>query len=473
VQVTRTHTVPSASRDGDPEKQLITEEVPFDLHSRADLRKVIASLKESKGRDNAFVVFLSAEDPSDKPFDLSMLFQQAPGLAVYIFHLPTDDKCGVFEGGDGAAGNLLIALCDMKVDPVEVIVEDILIKGCTVVVAGLPGQNKSLFCMELAAAVINKRKVSDHFEVHASYPFIWACRDMDPSLQMMWGAQFGLADEKMRGMFKVIDPGCDVLWAIDSPAFTCLVRDHILILDTMWDFANIEKSSESGEWVAFFQKLHRLMTHFGCIAVILLVHPTKAGAEASATSLSAWLKDSITFAGKADLAFAFSARPGTSQTLVERIKHRGFKEKNFSFTITTHSEEGENYIDTGRFPVYEKPGEAGSKADYAPKRGAKGDPERDKYIKWLMTQERVVEGVALKAERLNQHFKTKHPIATVKTWLRRGREDRREQKELMAETIRDMASDNPVSTQRVLDEIQPGRVLNQLERDEIADEGGE
>jgi hypothetical protein len=219
----------------------------------------------------------------------------------------------------------------------------------------------------------------------------------------------------------------------------------------MWDFANIEDAGQSKDWVVFMYKVRNLMVKHGCVAVILLVHPTKAGAAASSTALAAYMKDSITFAGKADIVIALTARPGTSQTFVERIKGRGFKEKHYSFTITTHSDEGINYIDSGRFPFYEKPGEEGAKRDSRSKRGPKGDPERDAAIEWLMSQESVKEGVAIKADRLNRHMKSKHPVSTVKTWLLRGRRDRTRRKELLKETLKEMVATDKEVAQRVID----------------------
>lgn len=429
---------------GSPERRDVEETVSeyLNIHSPADQ----AALKRDiKNPHDWVVIYKPIEDVA--PFQRPTIFRDR----THVLHQIDHERSGVFEAEAVTTENIFSPLCELEVPPVEVIVEDLMIKGCIHVFAGMPGGFKSMWGMELAAANIAKRKASDQFEVYSSYSWIWACRDMDPSLQKMWAEPFGLAREEVGDRFKVINTKCDVQFALDSPSFTSAVRDHILILDTMWDFADIKNAAESAEWVAFFQKLHRLIEKFGCIAIILLVHPTKAGAAASSTELAAWLKDSITFAGKADIAFALSGRQGTSQILVERIKGRGFKKKDFSFTITTHSDEGINYLDSGRFPVYEKPGEAGTKKDYAAKRGPKGDPERDAAIEWLMSQESVKEGVALKAERLNRHFKSKHPLSTVKTWLLRGRKERAKQKELLAETIKEIVATDGKLGQRVID----------------------
>ena len=78
--------------------------------------------------------------------------------------------------------------------------------------------------------------------------------------------------------FRWQKPTSEVFYLIDSPVLQRAVKGRILVLDTMLDYAQIQKAFESGEWIAFFKKLRRLINVCGCVAIIMLVHPTKTGA---------------------------------------------------------------------------------------------------------------------------------------------------------------------------------------------------
>lgn len=320
-------------------------------------------------------------------------------------------------------------LCDVEIPSVEVIVEDHLIVGGILIASGMFESFKTMGMMELAAAIIGCRPAFEQFKVYKPYPVTLCCPDMHMSLVKQYATPFGLASKEVGNNFRVMSQKDGVIHAVDSPVMQRHVAGRILILDTMWDFAGIQKAFESGEWITFFQKLRRLITQFGCIAIIMLVHPTKSGARSSSIDPAEFLKDSVTFGGKIDAGFAFSKLPDTSQILVERIKGRGFKERGFRYTITTHSETGENYLDQGRFPVYAKPGAAGKKGDYVSRRGRKPDENRDEKIAFLVhvledvlyVEEKQKPPIGEITEALNTRFKSDHPESTVKTWLRMAR----------------------------------------------------
>lgn len=302
---------------------------------------------------------------------------------VVIFHRPSD-KYGVLVEGDVDPENWedeFPALAECEFEPPEVIVDDLLIKGNIHVVAGRFEAYKTMGLIELADAILSERPAFDHFKVQHRYPIMFLCADMSPELFSDYAAPFNL--RKHGNDFRVKKPNGSILHAIDSPVLQRAVHGHIVILDTMLDFANIKEAFQSGEWITFMQQLRELMTVHGCIAVVMTAHATKTGAKSNSIDPSEYLKDSVTFGGKIDVGIAFSKLENTSQIFIERIKSRGFK-KPLSFTIAVNDDDGNCNFDRGRFPVYLKPGEAGKKEDHTPQSGRKPNPKRDEQTQLVL-----------------------------------------------------------------------------------------
>jgi hypothetical protein len=263
---------------------------------------------------------------------------------------------------------------DCELPRPEVIVDELLLKGCIHVWAGMFESYKTMATIELCAAILDNRPAFDHFTVTTQYPVLYLCPDMAPELFQEYVRPFGLMENKD---FRWQQPTSEVFYSIDSPVLQRAVEGRILVLDTMLDYAQIQKAFESGEWIAFFKKLRGLINVHGCVAIIMLVHPTKSGARSNTIDPSEYLKDSVTFGGKIDVGLAFSKLDKTSQVFVQRIKGRGFKKQQFSFTIAYLDDGGNSNLDHGRFPVYLKPGEAGRKEDHVEKDrgGARPNPK--------------------------------------------------------------------------------------------------
>jgi hypothetical protein len=326
---------------------------------------------------NAVVVYEPYEEAGHLDC-LPELQRLCPRLHVVIFH-QVSEKVGVVVEGDIDPDNWeeefpVMGQCDIP--KVEVIVDDLLIKGGIHVWAGMFESYKTIAAIELSAAILQQRKVFELFEVRKQHPILYLCPDMAPELFQEYTRPFGLMNDKE---FRWMKPGGDTFHMIDSPVMERAVKGRVLILDTMLDYAQIQKAFESGEWIAFFAKLRRLINVCGCAAIVMLVHPTKTGAKSNSIDPSEYLKDSVTFGGKIDVGFGFSKLEKTSQVMVERIKGRGFKKQQFSFSIAYLDDEGNSNLDRGRFPVYLKPGEAGKKEDHVAKDkgGRRPNPERD------------------------------------------------------------------------------------------------
>jgi len=125
-------------------------------------------------------------------------------------------------------------------------------------------------------------------------------------------------------------------------------------VDTILDVAKIQDAFQSAEWVEFFGKTRLLIEQHGCKAVVLIAHPTKSGARSATIDPSEYLKDSVTFGGKVDVAFGFRKIDGTAKVQVERIKGRGF-ERPIKFSLASHDDDGNSWISRGQFPVADAP----------------------------------------------------------------------------------------------------------------------
>ncbi len=284
--------------------------------------------------------------------------------AIKAGKLPKEKLLALYDRTDEKLEpkNLIVAATHdswKEVKQKEVMIQDILLRGGQHVFAGLFETYKTMFALALSNVLLtnpslafSERGLGLKVNMVEPVEVVFLCPDMDASLFRSYAAQFGLMSKPG---FYTLNPGeDDVNLSLESPELQEMVKGRVLILDTMWDYACFEDAHKSGEWIKFFQKLRRLVKTFGAVATILLAHPTKAGATATDIDPTKFLKDSVTFGGKIDVGLAFRPIEKTSNILVSRIKGRGFKQRDFAFTITTRDEEGNSYLDRGEFPICEK-----------------------------------------------------------------------------------------------------------------------
>jgi hypothetical protein len=273
--------------------------------------------------------------------------------------------------------NVFPPMTDPAWDDVEfkVFVEELLIESGIHVAAGLFESYKSMGVLALVSAIRKNGRAFEHFAVKGeSCEVIWCNFDMPPSLFKKYSAYFGL--DKDKG-FRPSKPKTDVFLLADDPILQQAVKNRLLVIDTMLDMARIQDAFKSGEWTEFFRKLRNLIDVHGCRGIILIAHPTKAGARNTVIDATEFLKDSVTFGGKIDVAFAFRKLPKTGKIFVERIKGRGW-EKPITFTLASHDNMGDSNIGKGIFPVCDKPGSAGELNHHLPsKTGRPSEPITD------------------------------------------------------------------------------------------------
>jgi hypothetical protein len=407
----------------------ITITTSITLSCAADVNLV--ATKCLSGKYSALVIWHPKEGDDDANSDLrylSRLREWQVRTPIYIFHEAVHpQKWGVEIDGDAERAHrndanawetAFPALSDVELVPQEVIVEDFLIAGNIHVLSGPPESYKTMICIELSSASLDERPVFDLLKVNRRCPILFLCADMSQEQLDFYAAPFNL--RKHGADFRVMKSDAGIP-DITNPILQKAVRGRILALDTMLDFARIQKAFESGEWGTFMENLRDLMKVHGCIAVIMTAHTTRAEVKSDSDHINAgeYFKDSVTFHGKTDIGFGCKVLKGTSQVKLERIKGRGFKRKHFSFTISAYDGEGNSNLDKGRFPVSTLPGDMKELAEQR-KAQNKSDPEKQLKLEFLRT---LTGSLREKTEALNVKFGSAHGKTTVDTWLQESEFD--------------------------------------------------
>jgi hypothetical protein len=308
------------------------------------------------------------------------------------------------------------ALADVEKDTQEIIVDNMLIKGNVHVVSGPPEAFKTMGLIELSSAVLDERPVFDLLKVNHRYPILFLCADMSPVQLDEWAAPFNL--RKHGNDFRVMKGNAGIP-NITDPVLQKAVQGRILILDTMLDFAKIQKAFESGEWNMFMQQLRELTTVHGCIAVLMTAHATRAEVKSDSDNINAaqYFKDSVTFHGKVDIGFGCKVLKETAQVKWERIKSRGFKYNKFSFTVAVYDEAGNSNLDRGRFPVCTPPeGMKQLTEERKAQNGRKPNPEKQRQIDFAVSASGSLQD---KADAVYEKFGgTKPDKSTILRWLK-------------------------------------------------------
>jgi hypothetical protein len=336
--------------------------------------------------------------------------------------------------------NVFTAISSWKLPPVEPIIDELLNRRMIHLVTGPWGGFKTMAVAEIVSAILEfkdnpQRKAFNHFAVRHSFEVLFLSPDNPPELTVDYLQSFrGLAqNERLRGL----QPDLTEAVGVDDPRMKAAVAGRVLVLDTMLDYASIKDAFQSKEWKDFFQKLRALITVHGGEAIILVAHPTKAAGKEERTVIDPmeFVKDSITVGGSLDVIFAFKPIGQTSEVdkthkiFVQRIKGRGFKRK-IAFTIASHDERGDSYIDRGQFPVIDLPESETKLADHVG--GVKKEsPERKagkNLIRQYMAEDRGYSKSKL-ARQLSLELKCEINESTAYRW----------EKEVSAELVQEAA----------------------------------
>jgi hypothetical protein len=387
------------------------------VNERSSVKNLVKSYSGESADCPISAVLIMHPNLDEGDLDFLQDFRVAcPHVDVYIFHRYDETRYGVEVTGD--ADNWedeFPALSDAQIETKEVIVENALIKGNVHIVAGPPEAFKTMGLLELSSGVLDGRPVFDLLTVNKRYPILFLCADMSPAQFDEWAAPFNL---RRHGTDFRVMKGNRGIPNLTDPVLRKAVRGRILILDTMLDFAKIQKAFESGEWNVFMENLRDLMKVHGCIAVVMTAHATRAEVKSDSDSISAgeYFKDSVTFHGKVDIGFGCKVLKGTSQVKWERIKGRGFKYGKFSFTVAVYDDEGNSNLDRGRFPVCTRPENMKQLAEERKVQGGrKPNPEKQEKLAFLRT---LIGSTEEKARKLNERFNSDHDRETIRRWGR-------------------------------------------------------
>ena len=426
------HTVieskPTNSKDPGHYRELITN-IPITLASSVDAQKIVDLYRTNE--HSALLIWhprtaLDFGPDGDDLRHLPYLKECGVRFPIYIFHGEVHpEKWGVEIDGDEDRAyrkrqdnweDAFPALAEVEFTPQVVIVDDMLIAGNIHLLSAPPESYKTMQLIELSSAVLEKRPVFDLLKVNTRYPIMFLCADMSQEQFDFYAAPFNL--RKHGGDFRVMKCGYGIP-NITDPVLQKAVKGRILILDTMLDFAHIQKAFESGEWNTFMENLRFLMTNHGCVAVVMTAHTTRAEVKSDSDTINKaeYFKDSVTFHGKTDIGFGCKVLKNTSQVKIERIKGRGFKKTYFSFTIAVCDGEGNSNLDRGRFPVCTRPEDM---KEMTEQRKAQGGRKSDPQLKLKMElAEKTPGSFQDRADAVNAEYGSKHHASTIKRWSER------------------------------------------------------
>src|SRR5579862_2076526 len=161
-------------------------------------RNMLAIKKHVDEVDASLLVII---DPNEEEGDLNYLAELrklCPELDLIVYHRYSD-KYGVISEGDIDPENWedeFPVMGDCELPKPEVIVDDLLVKAGIHVWAGMFESYKTVTGIELSAAILEKRKAFDWFDVKSQYPVLFLCPDMSPEQFQEYARPFGLMQQK-------------------------------------------------------------------------------------------------------------------------------------------------------------------------------------------------------------------------------------------------------------------------------------
>lgn len=289
------------------------------------------------------------------------------------------------DGSDWATAFPAASEFDGDEFPERHLIKDLIGYQQVVAIPGAPESRKTLGVLEMMRAILakddkNTSKAFGHFEVKEKVEgVIYYIPEMSRAAFLKFARFFKLNQFGERFRYRSAKEGATL--PLDDPRLQQAVRGRVLVLDTLLYFSGAEDSYKATEWLWFSQQCRRLIEEFDCRAIILLHHPTKAGANASDMDIMQFISQSIALAGLIDTCFGFRRMPDNDyDTVVKCLKAREWENRTKPFVITSHDEKGASYISRGQFPCTQLPGTVDVKEALKSKSGPKPDPEKEKWL---------------------------------------------------------------------------------------------
>jgi hypothetical protein len=183
------------------------------------------------------------------------------------------------DGSDWEEAFPAVSKFDGDEFPERHIIKGLLGYHSVLAIPGAPEANKTLGVLEMCRAILAGvgAKAFNHFEVKEEVDgIIYAIPEMSRSNFVRFARFFKLNQHGSKFRHRSAADGATI--QLDDPRLQQAVKNRVLILDTLLYFSGAEDTYKASEWLWFSTQCRRLIDEFGCLAIILLHHPTKAGA---------------------------------------------------------------------------------------------------------------------------------------------------------------------------------------------------
>jgi putative DNA primase/helicase len=247
------------------------------------------------------------------------------------------------------------------------LVKDFIEVGGAHGIAGPSGNGKTLFAMSLAKALVLGTPFLNHFEVPKAYPVLYLIPESGSRSFRKRLRSFRLTLGDDRFLYRTLSHGVTI--SLHDKRMPAAVKGRVIFLDTAIRFIQGDENSASENHKYLAQDVFNLLSA-GALAVILIHHATKAGAEGDVMTLENVLRGSGDIGAMLNDVYGLRQINKPSNLIhVEQVKARDIE------YLPPFQVEGRPWIDDeGDFRLKKKPGECGSLKEE--KRDGKNDKQR-------------------------------------------------------------------------------------------------
>jgi hypothetical protein len=238
-------------------------------------------------------------------------------------------------------------------------------------------------CKSLLSKVGSRAFECDEFKVLKNVPgVLYMVPDMSHELAVVYARKFGLDQKPYEGKFRLRTMKQGPILSPDSPIVIRFAKmGWFIVMDTANYFTDADDDNNPQQFNKFIQKARKLIDRHGASGVLMLVHPTKAGATSNEVDVTQWVSGTYAKIGSVDAIFAMRKikdEQGTPLDIwVSREKSRPFMGVPLQpFKLMLLDENGKSTIDQGRLPVRKL--NAGALSESLPKKSSGGAPPHPK-----------------------------------------------------------------------------------------------
>jgi hypothetical protein len=233
------------------------------------------------------------------------------------------------------------------------LVKDLIEVGGAHGIAGPSGNGKTLFGVSLAKALVLGKPFLNHFEVSKPCGVLYLIPESGSRSFRKRLRSFRLTLEDDRFLYRTLSHGVTI--PLHDPRMLAAVKGRVIFLDTAIRFIQGDENSASENHKYLAQDVFNLLSA-GALAVILIHHATKAGAEGDVMTLENVLRGSGDIGAMLNNVYGLRQINKPANLIhVEQVKARDIE------YLPPFQVEGRPWIDDeGDFRLKKKPGECGS-----------------------------------------------------------------------------------------------------------------